>query len=109
MNPQHCEIGYRILGKNLFRYLKTLFLDQVRNELFKSLQTILEFLLQVLSQETNSEVAVQAIKCIQVSYILLPVFIWHRTFVMDIFILNAFSIKSTQRFLFGPVCGSSSK
>jgi hypothetical protein len=59
----------------LFRYLETLFLGQVRNELFKSLQTILEFLLQVLSQETNSEVAVQAIKCIQVSYILLPVFL----------------------------------
>jgi hypothetical protein len=73
--------------------MKTLFLGQVRNELFKSLQTILEFLLQVLSQETNSEVAVQAIKCIQVSFTtLLPVFIWYLTLVMDIFILNAFSI-----------------
>jgi hypothetical protein len=58
-------------------------LDQVRNELFKSLQTILEFLLQVLSQETNSEVAVQAIKCIQVSFILVPGFIWYRTFAMN--------------------------
>ncbi len=58
----------------MFLYLKTLVLYQVRNELFKSLQTILEFLLQVLSQETNSEVAVQAIKCIQVSFILLTVF-----------------------------------
>jgi hypothetical protein len=96
----------------VFRYLKPLFLDQVRNELFKSLQTILEFLLQVLSQETNSEVAVQAIKCIQVSFILLTVFIWYgyRTFVMDIFSmffpLNQHNVSYSDLYV---VPGSSSK
>ena len=39
---------------------------QVRHHLSGGLPSILQFLIQILNQETNSEVSIQAFKCIQV-------------------------------------------